>query len=109
MSKKRSKMSRKGRKFIKDKALVKFILQHLVKEEIDLSKMKISSFVDFLKDDEEDSRTFRSKICKLKSEELNSEKDQTFPIFRLSLFDVIKNGGKFYSFCPIIFFFISMN
>ena len=44
-------MSRKGRKFIKDKALVKFILQHSVKEEIDLSKMVTPSFADVLKDD----------------------------------------------------------
>ena len=54
-------MSRKGREFIKDKGLVKFILQHWVKEEIDLSKVAISSFADVLKDDEEDSRAFRSK------------------------------------------------
>ncbi len=64
MSKRRSKMIRKGRKFIKDKALVKFILQHSVKEEIDPSKVAISSFEDILKVDEEDSREFRAKYCK---------------------------------------------
>ena len=61
MSKRRGKMSRKGRKFIKDKALAKFILQHSVREEIDLSKLKIPSFADVLKADEEDSRAFRAK------------------------------------------------
>ena len=88
-------MSRKGREFIKDKGLVKFILQHWVKEEIDLSKVAISSFADVLKDDEEGSRAFRSKYLKLKSEERNSEKVQAFPIFRLSLFDVIKMEENF--------------
>ena len=95
MSKRRSKMSRKGRKFIKDKALVKFILQHSVKEEIDLSKVAISSFVDVPKADKEDSRVFRSKYCKSKSEEPNSEKVQTFPTFNLSILDVIKMEENF--------------
>ena len=95
MTKRRSKMTKKGRKFIKDKALVKFILQHSVKEEIDLSKVPISSFADVLKADEEDFRAFRAKCYKSKSEEPNSEKVQTFPIFRLSLFDVIKMEENF--------------
>ena len=95
MSKRRSKMNRKGRKYIKDKALVKFILQHSVKEEIDPSKVKISSFEDVLKEDEEDSRVFRTKYFKSKSEEPNPENIQTFPTFRLSLLDVIKMEENF--------------
>ena len=95
MSKRRGEMSRKGRKFIKDKALAKFILQHSVREEIDLSKVPIPSFADALKADEEDYRAFRSKCYKSKSEEPNFEKVQTFPIFRLSLFDVIKMEENF--------------
>ena len=87
MSKRRSKMSRKGRKFIKDKALVKFILQHSVKEEIDLSKVAISSFVDVPKADKE--------YCKSKSEEPNSKIVQNFPPFRLSFLDVIKMEENF--------------
>ena len=43
----------------------------------------------------EDSRAFRSKYLKLKSEECNSEKVQTIPIFRLSLFDIIKMEENF--------------
>ena len=95
MSKRRSKMGRKGRKFIKDKALVKFILQHSIKEKIDLSKVTISTFADVLKSDEEDSRTFRAKYFKSKSEEPNSEKVQTFPTFNLSILDVIKMEENF--------------
>ena len=95
MTKRRSKMSKKGRKLIKEKALVKFILQHSVKEEIDMSKVSISSFVDVLKNDEEDSRAFRAKYCKSKSEEPNYEKVQTFPTFSLSILDVIKMEENF--------------
>ena len=95
MSKRRNKMSRKGRKFIKDRAIVKFIHQHYVREEIYPSKVPISSFSDILKSDEEDSRAFRAKYCKYKSEELNSENAQTFPTFSLSILDVIKMEGNF--------------
>ena len=90
MTKRRSKMNRKGRKYIKDKALVKFILQHSVKEEIDLSKVSIPSFADVLKADEEDSRNFRSKYFNMKSKEPNSKNVQTPPTFSLSMLDIIK-------------------
>ena len=83
-------MSRKGRKFLKNKALVKFILQHSVKEEIDLSKVSIPSFADVLKADEEDSRNFRSKYFNMKSKEPNSKNVQTPPTFSLSMLDIIK-------------------
>ena len=82
MTKRRSKMTKKGRKFIKDKALVKFILQHSVKEEIDLSKMAISSFADVLKADEEYFRAYRAKCYKSKSEEPNSLKSSNFSYFQ---------------------------
>ena len=90
MAKRRSRMSRKGRKFLKNKALVKFILQHSVKEEIDLSKVSIPSFADVLKADEEDSRNFRSKYFNMKSKEPNSKNIQTPPTFSLSMLDIIK-------------------
>ena len=94
MCKRRNRMDRKDkkRKSIKDKALIEFILQHSEKEEIDLSKVEIPSFIDedVQKAEEEDSRAFRAKYCKSKSELTNSEKIQTFPTFTLSILDVIK-------------------
>ena len=90
MSKRRSRMGRKERKSIKDKALIKFICQHLEKEDIDPSKVAIPSPADVQKAEEEDSRAFRYMYCKSKSEGPNSEKVQTPPTFSLSLSDVIK-------------------
>ena len=86
MSKRRNKMSRKGRKFIKDKGVVQFIRHHLVKEEIDLSKVSIPSFANVLKADEEDSRTFKAKCFNIP----NSQNVQTLPTFSLSMLDIIK-------------------
>jgi hypothetical protein len=94
MSKRRPTTKVKGRKLIKDKALVKFILQHLVKEEIDLSKMAIPSFSEILKSDEKDSRAFRAKYLNLK--ESNTKKSEIFPpTFSLSLMDDIKVEENF--------------
>ena len=90
MSKRRSKMNKKGRKFMKEKALVKFILQHSVKEEIDLSKVSIPSFADVLKADEKDSRALRAKCFNIKSNESSSNNVQTLPTFSLSMLDIIK-------------------
>ena len=87
MSKRRNKMSRKGRKFIKDnKGVVQFIRHHLVKEEIDLSKVSIPSFANVLKADEEDSRAFKAKCFNIP----NSQNVQTLPTFSLSMLDIIK-------------------
>ena len=86
MSKRRNKMSRKGRKFIKDKGIVQFIRHHLVKEEIDLSKVSIPSFANVLKADEEDSRAFKAKCFNIP----NSQNVQTLPTFSLSMLNIIK-------------------
>ena len=90
MSKRRTRINLKRRKYIKDKAIFKFILQHLVREEIDLSKVSIPSFSEVLKSDEEDSRAFRAKYLNSKLEKSNSEKIQSIPTFTLSLLDIIK-------------------
>ena len=101
MSKRRNRMNKKGRKFLKDKTLVKFILQHSVKEEIALSKVEITSFKDILKVEEEDSRSFRAKFCKSNPEEPNIEKFQNYPTFRLPLLDIIKMEENF---VPLVHF-----
>ena len=66
MSKRRARINLKRRKYIKDKGVFKFILQHLVRDEIDLSKVSIPSFSEVLKSDEEDSRAFRAKYLNSK-------------------------------------------
>ena len=95
MTKRRAKKILKRRKYIKDKGVFKFILQHLVKEEIDLSNVPIPSFSDVLKSDEEESRAFRAKYMDSKLEKSNSEKIQDIPTFTLSLLDIIKCEENF--------------
>ena len=105
MSKRRTRINLKRRKYIKDKAVFK-ILQHLVREEIDLSKVSIPSFSEVLKSDEEDSRAFRAKYFNSKLERSNSEKIQSIPTFTLSLLDIIKredNSSPSYHFSSSLF------
>ena len=106
MSKRRTRINLKRRKYIKDKGVFKFILQHLVREEIDLSKVSIPSFSEVLKSDEEDSRAFRAKYFNSKLERSNSEKIQSIPTFTLSLLDIIKredNSSPSYHFSSSLF------
>ena len=106
MSKRRTRINLKRRKYIKDKGVFKFILQHLVKEEIDLSKVSIPSFSEVLKSDEEDSRAFRAKYLNSKFEKSHSEKIQVIPTFTLSLLDIIKredNSSPSYNFSSSLF------
>ena len=106
MSKRRTRINLKRRKYIKDKGVFKFILQHLVKEEIDLSKVSIPSFSEVLKSDEEDSRAFRVKYLNSKFEKSLSEKIQSIPTFTLSLMDIIKredNSSPSYNFSSSLF------
>ena len=42
------KKQKRARKFIKDKAIVDFLLEHMKPVKIDLSKIKIPTFIDFL-------------------------------------------------------------
>jgi len=106
MSKRRTRLNLKRRKYIKDKGVFKFILQHLVKEEIDLTKVSIPSFSEVLKSDEEDSRAFRAKYLNSKFEKSLSEKIQSIPTFTLSLMDIIKredNSSPSYNFSSSLF------
>ena len=94
MSKRRTRMNLKRRKYIKDKGVFKFIIQHLVKEEIDISKVSIPSFSEVLKSDEEDSRAFRAKYLNSKLEKSNSEKIQSIPTFTLPFFVIFKRDDN---------------
>ena len=52
---KKFKRSKRARKFVKDKAIVNFLLEHMKPAKINFSKFKIPSFIDFLKNEEKDS------------------------------------------------------
>ena len=47
-------------KYIKDKCVANFILQHLRKETIDFSKIKIPSFLEFVNNEEKESKSFQN-------------------------------------------------
>ena len=49
------KKSKRARKFIKDKAIVDFLLEHMKPVKIDFSKIKIPTFIDFLENGEKNS------------------------------------------------------
>ena len=46
------KKTKRQRKFIKDKAIVNFLFDHMRPAKIDFSKIKIPSFLNFLDDEE---------------------------------------------------------
>ena len=49
------KKTKKQRKFIKDKAIVNFLLEHMKPAKIDFSKIKIPSFISFLEKEEKEA------------------------------------------------------
>ena len=67
-------------KYIKDKAIKNFILQHTKKPNIDFSKIKIPYFLEFSNDEESSNKLFL--------------KDINLPIFRFKAFSDIKKEGE---------------
>ena len=49
------KKAKRARKFIKDKDIVDFLLEHMKPVKIDFSKIKIPTFIDFLENGEKNS------------------------------------------------------
>ena len=49
------KRTERKRKFIKDKAIINFLLEHMKPVKIDFSKIKIPTFIDFLENGEKNS------------------------------------------------------
>ena len=82
---KRCKHQKKD-KYIKDKSLIKFLMQHYKKQTIDFSKVKISSFLDSLNNKEEEKENcIDENLVRMKnklSETINFPK---FPTFKFSL------------------------
>ena len=48
-------IEKRARKFVKDKAIVNFLLEHMKPAKIDFSKIKVPSFINFLEDEEKKS------------------------------------------------------
>ena len=49
------KKAKRIRKFVKDKAILNFLLEHLKPAKINFSKIKIPSFINFLENEEKSS------------------------------------------------------
>ena len=81
----------KKRKYIKDKAIINFILQHSKQELIDFSKLKIPLFLESLKHEEEDLKYFKENFLNKRDELNNSYTNQKLPKFGLSLLDELNS------------------
>ena len=77
------------RNYIKDKAVVEFILQHSQKERIDFSKIKIPSFLDISADEERP--TVLEQFDSNKNDELSVQKSKKMPIFGFSLLNELSS------------------
>ena len=82
----KTKKAKRRRKFVKDKAIVNFLLEHLKPIKIDFSKIKIPSFLEFEKDERSKGET---KILD------GSPNNSKISIFELSLLnDLLENDKK---------------
>ena len=68
-------------KYIKDKGIINFIIQHTQKPNIDFSKIKIPSFLQGFSEDED---TFNNSVLK----------DNNLPIFKFQVFSDINKVEK---------------
>ena len=56
----KAKKAKRARKFVKDKAIVNFLLEHMKPIKINFSKIKIPSFINFIEN--EDNQSINSNI-----------------------------------------------
>ena len=75
----------KSRQYIKDKALVHFILQHSKKETINFPKIKIHSFSNYLHTKENDCKDKKIKGLTRNVKVGKNQNKREMPDFRLSL------------------------
>ena len=96
MSKKIKRRKPKA-KYIKDKCIEKFLLQHLDKQKIDFKKIKISSFFDNIND---------SDVSQSSSEVTSEKTKKNYQIFDLSIlegFQKEENNQRDFEFSSSIF------
>ena len=73
-------------KYIKDKSLVKFLMQHYKKQTLDFSKIKISSFLDSLNNKEEEKENcIDANMIRIKNKMSETISFPKFPTFKFSL------------------------
>ena len=53
------KKAKRARKFVKDKAIVNFLLEHMKPAKINFSKIRVPSFINFLENEEKSSSDSR--------------------------------------------------
>ena len=83
----KKKFKKKTNKYIKDKAIVDFILQHSEKENIDFSKIIIPSFLKCASNEEDDIKSIKCDTLNEKFEQINIQEKNKIPNFRFSLLD----------------------
>ena len=90
MTKRRGKTNSRKSYYIKDKAVVNFILAHSKKPKIDFSKIKIPSFFNILKEEENkkyiDDKIFGTNKIYIRGRETKNLEPIRFPLFHFSSF-----------------------
>ena len=81
-------------KYFTDKSIIKFLLQHLEKEKIDFSKVKIPSFSDEADTEEEEYKYSKIKNPIQKSEMPNIPQKNKLPVFGLSLLNDLSTDNN---------------
>ena len=85
---------KKKAKYIKNKEIVKFLLQHLEKENIDFSKVKISSFSDDMYHENEEFKFFQKKDQMQPSGVPNAPQKTKLPLFGFNLLNELTNDNR---------------
>ena len=62
----KNKGKKRAKKFIKDKAIVDFLLEHMKPSKIDFSKIKIPSFLDYLESEGKKNNSNNSEEVRTK-------------------------------------------
>ena len=98
MTKRKGKTNSRKSYYIKDKAIVNFILSHSKKPKLDFSKIKIHPFFNFLKNEDEnkkckdDIKLFDSNILYTREKENKMLEPISLPTFQFSSLNNIKFG-----------------
>ena len=80
------KKEKRTRKFVKDKAIINFLLEHMKPAKINFSKIKIPSFLNFIENEKKDS--INSNIFQVENIQNGS------PIEGISLFNNFYDNVK---------------
>ena len=91
----KSQIRRKHKaKYFTDKSIIKCLLQHFEKEEIDFSKVKIPPFSDEVDTEEEEYKYSKIKNSIQNSEMSNIPQKNQLPVFGLSLMNDLSSDSN---------------